>query len=133
MTKVFGALAFVAVAVIAAFGLVRGMDVADTGGPVSVRGVRVGAGQLVTFTVSGDSARRMARLRSPIPLLAFTPVTTVRWTITDCVQAKALGYTDLRLRTTLTLPGATRSIEVTTTLSGALTEAVSLFVKRACT
>ncbi|MFG1924842.1 hypothetical protein [Cryptosporangium sp. NPDC048952] len=61
-----------------------------------------------------------------------TPVTTVRWTITDCVQAKALGYTDLRLRTTLTLPGATRSIEVTTTLSGALTEAVSLFVTRAC-
>ncbi|MHB1063160.1 MAG: pyruvate kinase [Georgenia sp.] len=33
---------------------------------------------LVTFTQSGDSARRMSRLRSPIPLLAFTPDTSVR-------------------------------------------------------
>ncbi|KAE8765439.1 pyruvate kinase [Georgenia thermotolerans] len=33
---------------------------------------------LVTFTQSGDSARRMSRLRSPIPLLAFTPSTDVR-------------------------------------------------------
>src|SRR5918994_6978509 len=38
----------------------------------------VGVKYLVTFTQSGDSARRMSRLRSPIPLLAFTPVTTVR-------------------------------------------------------
>ncbi|WP_146906445.1 pyruvate kinase [Cellulomonas aerilata] len=38
----------------------------------------VGVKFLVTFTQSGDSARRMSRLRSPIPLLAFTPVTTVR-------------------------------------------------------
>src|SRR5690554_179002 len=30
---------------------------------------------LVTFTQSGDSARRMSRLRSSIPLLAFTPDT----------------------------------------------------------
>ncbi|RYV52694.1 pyruvate kinase [Pengzhenrongella frigida] len=33
---------------------------------------------LVTFTQSGDSAQRMSRLRSKIPLLAFTPITTVR-------------------------------------------------------
>jgi pyruvate kinase len=33
---------------------------------------------LVTFTQSGDSARRMSRLRSGIPLLAFTPVEAVR-------------------------------------------------------
>ncbi len=33
---------------------------------------------LVTFTQSGDSARRMSRLRSSIPLLAFTPITSVR-------------------------------------------------------
>ena len=33
----------------------------------------VGAKYLVTFTQSGDSARRTARLRSPIPILAFTP------------------------------------------------------------
>ena len=36
-------------------------------------GAIVGAKYLVTFTQSGDSARRMARLRSPIPILAFTP------------------------------------------------------------
>ena len=33
----------------------------------------VGAKYLVTFTQSGDSARRTARMRSPIPILAFTP------------------------------------------------------------
>lgn len=33
---------------------------------------------LACFTQSGDSARRMSRLRSPIPLLAFTPVEAVR-------------------------------------------------------
>jgi pyruvate kinase len=36
-------------------------------------GLTVGAKYLVTFTQSGDSARRTARLRSPIPILAFTP------------------------------------------------------------
>jgi pyruvate kinase len=33
---------------------------------------------LVTFTQGGDSARRMSRLRSKIPLVAFTPVPVVR-------------------------------------------------------
>ena len=33
----------------------------------------VGAKYLVAFTQSGDSARRMSRLRSPIPILAMTP------------------------------------------------------------
>lgn len=41
-------------------------------------GETLGAKYLVTFTQSGDSARRMSRLRSPIPLLAFTPVPEVR-------------------------------------------------------
>ena len=41
-------------------------------------GERIGVKYLVTFTQSGDSARRMSRLRSPIPLLAFTPVDGVR-------------------------------------------------------
>jgi pyruvate kinase len=36
-------------------------------------GAILGAKFLVAFTQSGDSARRMARLRSPIPILAFTP------------------------------------------------------------
>ncbi len=38
----------------------------------------VGARYLVAFTQSGDTARRLARYRSPIPLLAFTPVGAVR-------------------------------------------------------
>src|SRR3954464_14048543 len=39
---------------------------------------RVGAKYLVAFTQSGDSARRLSRLRSAIPVLAFTPVPVVR-------------------------------------------------------
>jgi pyruvate kinase len=33
---------------------------------------------LVAFTQSGDSARRLSRLRSPIPLLGFTPLESTR-------------------------------------------------------
>ena len=41
-------------------------------------GALLGVKYLVTFTQSGDSARRMSRLRSSIPLLAFTPIDSVR-------------------------------------------------------
>ena len=41
-------------------------------------GRTVGARALVAFTESGDTARRLARHRSPIPVLAFTPVPAVR-------------------------------------------------------
>ncbi|MGI4896070.1 MAG: pyruvate kinase [Janthinobacterium lividum] len=41
-------------------------------------GKQLGAKLLVTFTQSGDSARRLSRLRSSIPLLAFTPDHAVR-------------------------------------------------------
>ncbi|PJI85464.1 pyruvate kinase [Luteimicrobium subarcticum] len=41
-------------------------------------GETLGVKYLVTFTQSGDSARRMSRLRSRIPLLAFTPDESVR-------------------------------------------------------
>ena len=34
---------------------------------------RVEAKYVVAFTTSGDSARRMSRLRGPVPVLAFTP------------------------------------------------------------
>ncbi len=44
-------------------------------------GETLGVKYLVTFTQSGDSARRMSRLRSPIPLLAFTPLPNVRNTL----------------------------------------------------
>jgi pyruvate kinase len=39
---------------------------------------RVGASYLVAFTQSGDSARRAARYRGGVPVLAFTPVPKVR-------------------------------------------------------
>ncbi|MDF9715620.1 pyruvate kinase [Nocardioides sp. ChNu-99] len=39
---------------------------------------RVGAKYLVAFTQSGDSARRLARYRGPIPILAFTPLASTR-------------------------------------------------------
>ena len=48
-------------------------------------GATVGAKFLVTFTQSGDSARRISRLRSPIPILAITP--------------EAVSYTHLTLPT----------------------------------
>ena len=38
----------------------------------------LGAKYLVAFTQSGDTARRLSRYRSPIPMLAFTPVSAVR-------------------------------------------------------
>ena len=38
----------------------------------------VGASAIVAFTQSGDTVRRLAEHRSPIPLLAFTPIPEVR-------------------------------------------------------
>ena len=51
------------------------------GGAITKAATEVGAivraKYLVAFTQSGDSARRMARLRSPIPILALTPEVAV--------------------------------------------------------
>ncbi|WP_149204433.1 pyruvate kinase [Actinotalea subterranea] len=44
-------------------------------------GETLGVKYLVTFTQSGDSARRVSRLRSSIPMLAFTPDAHVRNTL----------------------------------------------------
>ncbi|MGI8336200.1 pyruvate kinase [Actinomadura scrupuli] len=41
-------------------------------------GAIVGAKALVAFTMSGETARRLSRYRSPIPLLAFTAVQATR-------------------------------------------------------
>ena len=41
-------------------------------------GERLSARALVAFTQSGDTVRRLARLHSKLPLLAFTPVPAVR-------------------------------------------------------
>ncbi|GIJ00450.1 pyruvate kinase [Sediminihabitans luteus] len=59
----------------------------------------LGVKYLVTFTQSGDSARRMSRLRSSLPLLAFTPNESVRNTLaltwgTDAYEVPEVDSTD---------------------------------------
>jgi pyruvate kinase len=53
-----------------------------TGGAIARAAAEVGAivaaKALVAFTMTGETARRLARYRSPIPLLAFTPQPAVR-------------------------------------------------------
>lgn len=53
-----------------------------TGGAIARAAAEVGAitgaSALAAFTMSGETARRLARYRSPIPLLAFTPLPETR-------------------------------------------------------
>ena len=64
---------------------------------------RLGAKFLVTFTHSGDSARRLARLRSEIPILAFTPIEqtqaalTLTWGV-ETFLVPMVGHTDDMIR-----------------------------------
>ncbi|WP_370085515.1 pyruvate kinase [Streptacidiphilus sp. MAP12-16] len=59
----------------------------------------LGAKALVAFTKSGDTARRLSRYRSPIPVLAFTPDTATRnqlalsWGV-DAYVTPQVGTTD---------------------------------------
>jgi pyruvate kinase len=73
------------------------------GGAVTYAAATVGelldAKYLVAFTMSGDSARRMSRLRFGIPLLAFTPDPAVRsqlsltWGV-ETFLSEPVGHTD---------------------------------------
>ncbi len=64
---------------------------------------RVGAKYLVAFTQSGDSARRLARHRERIPILAFTPEAAVRsqlalsWGI-ETFKTQPVEHTDEMVR-----------------------------------
>jgi pyruvate kinase len=64
---------------------------------------RVGAKFVVAFTQSGDSARRVARFRSRIPVLAFTPENRVRsqlalsWGV-ETFRTAAVEHTDEMVR-----------------------------------
>ncbi len=64
---------------------------------------RVGAKYLVAFTTSGDSARRLARYRSRIQVLAFTPEPVVRsqlsltWGV-ETFLARPVEHTDEMVR-----------------------------------
>lgn len=72
------------------FGLARipelGTRPRTQGGAVTLAAVDIGefvkAKFLCIFTESGDSARRMSRLRSGIPMLAFTPLESIRRRLT---------------------------------------------------
>jgi pyruvate kinase len=64
---------------------------------------RIEAKFLVTFTTSGDSARRLTRLRSTIPVLAFTPYEATRSALTlnwgvETFMAPMVGHTDEMIR-----------------------------------
>jgi pyruvate kinase len=66
-------------------------------------GARISAKFLVAFTHSGDAARRLARLRSPIPVLAFTPVDQTRSSLTltwgvESFLVPMVGHTDDMIR-----------------------------------
>jgi pyruvate kinase len=64
---------------------------------------RVGAQFLVAFTQSGDSARRLSRLRTHVPILAFTPEDKVRcqlamtWGV-ETFKTEAVEHTDEMVR-----------------------------------
>jgi pyruvate kinase len=66
-------------------------------------GKRINAKFLVAFTHSGDAARRLARLRSPIPVLAFTPIEQTRLSLTltwgvESFLVPMVGHTDDMIR-----------------------------------
>ena len=78
------------------------------GGAIAARprppsGIEVGARYLVAFTQTGDTARRLARSRCSIPLLAFTPTQVVRsqlslvWGV-ETFLAPAVSHTDEMVR-----------------------------------
>jgi len=80
-----------------------GMRPSTKGGAITFAASEVGSllgvKYLVTFTQSGDSARRVSRLRCAIPSLAFTPVPSVRSQLalswgTETFLTAAVQHTD---------------------------------------
>jgi pyruvate kinase len=74
-----------------------------TGGAITAAAAEIGellgAKYLVTFTQLGDSARRLSRTRSKLPMLAFTPVEATRSQLTltwgvECHLVPAVRHTD---------------------------------------
>ncbi|MBB6172361.1 pyruvate kinase [Nocardiopsis mwathae] len=59
-------------------------------------GATIGAKALVAFTMSGETARRLARYRSPIPLMAFTtePSTRSQLALTWGVETYCVPWVD---------------------------------------
>jgi pyruvate kinase len=57
---------------------------------------RLQARYLVAFTQTGDSARRLSRYRSPVPILAFTPVPQTRQALTLTWGVETFDAPDVR-------------------------------------
>jgi len=82
---------------------------------------------LVTFTQTGDSARRVSRLRSSIPMLAFTPVSHVRNTLAlswgvQAYEVPTAEHTDAMVRQvdqTLQANGLAENGDLVVIVSGA--------------
>ena len=87
----------------------------------------LGVKYLVTFTQSGDSARRMSRLRSGLPLLAFTPDAAVRNVLslswgTQSYEVPSVDSTDAMVRqvdTTLQANGLAETGDLVVVVAGA--------------
>lgn len=87
----------------------------------------LGVKYLVTFTQSGDSARRMSRLRSALPLLAFTPDAAVRNVLsltwgTQSYEVPSVDSTDAMVRqvdTTLQANGLAETGDLVVVVAGA--------------
>ncbi len=66
-------------------------------------GERLEAAALVAFTQTGDTVRRLSRLHTPLPLLAFTPLATtyrqlsLTWGV-QCFKVPAVDSTDEMIR-----------------------------------
>jgi len=80
---------------------------ATTGGAIASAaaevGAVVGAKALVAFTITGETARRLARYRSPIPLLAFTTEAATRSQLSltwgmETFLVPRVGHTDDMVR-----------------------------------
>ncbi len=80
-------------------------DPHTTGGVIAMAAAevagRLGARYLIAFSKSGDTARRLARLRSEIPVICFTPSRQTQrelslvWGLTTYITAEHIDFRDL--------------------------------------
>ncbi|GAA3396471.1 hypothetical protein GCM10020369_73300 [Cryptosporangium minutisporangium] len=105
---------------------------------------RRGLVQPVRFLLHGSSPQEIGAVRSETPGLVvvaaplpvrftdgLTPVTTLRWAPSDCLEARRAPDDEVRLRATVTLASGPPA-EVTTLLDAESLRAVSTFRAQAC-
>jgi hypothetical protein len=105
---------------------------------------RRGLVQPVRFLLHGASPQEIGAVRSETPGLVvvatplpvrftngLTPVTTLRWAPSDCLEAQGSADDEVRLRATVTLASGPPE-EVTTLLDAESLRAIAAFRSRAC-